>query len=319
MSCLNFNLVDINKIYVAGHNGMLGSALVRRLGDSVIRADKKLLPLQRQGMVEEFFDCYRPEVVILAAAKVGGISANNQKRAEFIYENLQIQNNIIHCSYLFGIKKLLFFASSCAYPKLIEQPMKEEDLLKSPLEYTSEPFSIAKIAGIKMCESYYKQYGCDFISVIPCSLYGANDNFDFNSAHVLSSLLRRFHEAKIKNLSEVEVWGTGETKREFMHVDDAADACLHILQDVSAKNICDDGVSHLNVGTGIETSIAELAEKIAKITGFSGNIKYLTDKEGGTPRKLLDTTRLKKLKWKHKIDLDKGLESTYNWYKENYA
>lgn len=317
MSCLS--IIDINKIFVAGHNGMVGSAIAKRLGGNVMIADKKVLPLQRQEMVEEFFNYYRPDVVILAAAKVGGINANNTNRAEFIYENLQIQNNVIHSSHLFGVKKLLFFGSSCAYPKLISQPMREEELLSSPLEYTSEPFSVAKIAGIKMCESYYKQYGCDFMSITPCSLYGPNDNFNFEEAHVLSSLLRRFHEAKIKNLSEVEVWGTGKVKREFMHVNDVAEACLHILQNVNAKSIYENGISHLNVGSGIEISIGELAEKIAKTTGFTGKIKYLSDKEGGTPRKLLDSARFKKLGWEHKIDLDKGLESTYNWYRENYA
>lgn len=316
---MKFETVNTNKIFIAGHNGMVGSAIGRKIHGDFLKADKRVLDLQRQEMVEAFFAAYRPEIVILAAAKVGGIHANNTYRAEFIYNNIQIQNNIIHSSYLFGVKKLLFLGSSCIYPKFANQPIKEEYLLNSPLESTNEPYAIAKIAGIKMCESYYKQYGCNFVSVMPTNLYGENDNFDLMNAHVLPALLRKFHEAKANNLSEVEVWGTGKAKREFLHVDDMADACLHVLQNISAKDLSDRNLSHINIGTGVDVSIAELAEKIAKITGFTGNIKYQLDKPDGTLRKLLDVSLLKKLGWEYKINLDQGLESTYNWYKEKHA
>ena len=316
---MKFETVNTNKIFIAGHNGMVGSAIGRKIHGDFLKADKRVLDLQRQEMVEAFFAAYRPEIVILAAAKVGGIHANNTYRAEFIYNNIQIQNNIIHSSYLFGVKKLLFLGSSCIYPKFANQPIKEEYLLNSPLESTNEPYAIAKIAGIKMCESYYKQYGCNFVSVMPTNLYGENDNFDLMNAHVLPALLRKFHEAKANNLSEVEVWGTGKAKREFLHVDDMADACLHVLQNISAKDLSDRNLSHINIGTGVDVSIAELAEKIAKITGFTGNIKYQLDKPDGTLRKLLDVSLLKKLGWEYKINLDQGLESTYNWFKEKHA
>ena len=316
---MKLETVDVSKIFIAGHNGMVGSAIAKRIGGGFLKADKRILDLQRQEMVEAFFSHYRPEIVILAAAKVGGIHANNTYRAEFIYNNLQIQNNIIHSCHLFGVKKLLFLGSSCIYPKFANQPIKEEALLNSPLEYTNEPYSIAKIAGIKMCESYYKQYGSNFVSVMPTNLYGENDSFDLMNAHVLPALLRKFHEAKINNSPEVEVWGTGKAKREFMHVDDMADACLHVLKNISAKDLHDRNVSHINVGTGVDISISELAEKIAKATGFSGNIKYQLDKPDGTLRKLLDVSLLKKLGWESKITLDKGLESTYNWYKQTHV
>lgn len=316
---MKFDMVDPNKIFIAGHNGMVGSAIAKKIGNDYIRADRRVLDLRRQDMVENFFGMYRPEIVILAAAKVGGIHANNSLRAEFIYDNLQIQNNIIHTSYLFGVKKLLFLGSSCIYPKFASQPIKEEYLLASPLEYTNEPYAVAKIAGIKMCESYYKQYGSNFISVMPTNLYGPNDNFDLMNAHVLPALLRKFHEAKVNGSPEVEVWGTGKAKREFMHVDDMADACLYVLENINASGLFESGVSHLNVGTGVDISISELSEKIAKIVGFTGKINHQLDKPDGTLRKLLDTSKLKNLGWTHQICLDNGLESTYDWFVKSLA
>jgi len=312
-----FETIDTSRVFIAGHKGMIGSAIGRKISGNFIKADKRILDLRRQDMVEAFFAAYRPEVVILAAAKSGGIHASNSYRAEFMYDNLQIQSNIIHCSYLFGVKKLLFLGGSSIYPKFANQPIKEEYLLNSPLECTNEPDSIAKIAGIKMCESYNRQYGSNFVSVISTNLYGENDNFDSMDAHVLPALLRRFHEAKASGAQEVEVWGTGKAKREFMHVDDMADACLHVLNTISAKEVYDKGVSHINIGTGVDISISELAEKIAKITGFTGKIKYQLDKPDGALRKLLDVSFLNKSGWEYKIKLDDGLKSTYNWYERN--
>lgn len=309
--------IDTSNIFIAGHKGMIGSAIGRKISGNFIKADKRVLDLRRQDMVEAFFAAYRPDVVVLAAAKSGGIHASNSYRAEFMYDNLQIQSNIIHCSYLFGVKKLLFLGGSSIYPKFANQPIKEEYLLNSPLECTNEPDSIAKIAGIKMCESYNRQYGSNFVSVISTNLYGENDNFDSMDAHVLPALLRRFHEAKVSGAQEVEVWGTGKAKREFMHVDDMADACLHVLKTISAKEVYDKGVSHINIGTGVDISISELAEKIAKITGFTGKIKYQLDKPDGALRKLLDVSFLNKSGWEYKIKLDDGLKSTYNWYERN--
>lgn len=309
--------IDTSNIFIAGHKGMIGSAIGRKISGNFIKADKRVLDLRRQDMVEAFFAAYRPDVVVLAAAKSGGIHASNSYRAEFMYDNLQIQSNIIHCSYLFGVKKLLFLGGSSIYPKFANQPIKEEYLLNSPLECTNEPDSIAKIAGIKMCESYNRQYGSNFVSVISTNLYGENDNFDSMDAHVLPALLRRFHEAKVSGAQEVEVWGTGKAKREFMHVDDMADACLHVLNTISAKEVYDKGVSHINIGTGVDISISELAEKIAKITGFTGKIKYQLDKPDGALRKLLDVSFLNKSGWEYKIKLDDGLKSTYNWYERN--
>ena len=311
--------VGVNKIFIAGHEGMVGSAIGRKLGEGYIHAKKRVLDLQRQKEVENFFAEYLPEVVILAAAKVGGIHANNTYRAEFIYNNLQIQNNIIHTAWLFGVKKLIFLGSSCIYPKFAEQPIKEEYLLTSPLEYTNEPYSVAKIAGIKMCESYHKQLGCNFISVMPCNLYGPNDNFHSEDSHVLPALMRRFHEAKENNEPYVEVWGTGKAKREFMHVDDLADAVIFALRNVDAEHIYKQNISHLNIGTGEEISIAELARKIADTVGYKGEIKHQLDKPDGTLRKLLDVSRLHNFGWKHKISLENGLSDTYDWYGEQDA
>jgi GDP-L-fucose synthase len=302
------------KIFLAGHNGMVGSAIGRKLNGEFIKADKSQLDLQRQSDVETFFEKNKPEVVIMAAAKVGGIHSNNKYRAEFIYNNIQIQNNIIHTSYLYGVKKLLFLGSSCIYPKKCKQPMKEEQLLTSTLEYTNEPYAIAKISGIKMCESYYKQYGCNFISVMPTNLYGVNDNFDLENSHVVPALIRKFHEAKVNNKPYVQIWGTGKAKREFMYVDDMADACLFVLKNVDASDLFGSGISHLNIGTGIDLSILKLAEIIANTIGYKGNIEFEVDKPDGHPRKLLDISRLTKLGYKAKIDLYEGIHLTYQDY-----
>ena len=302
------------KIFLAGHNGMVGSAIGRKLNGEFIKADKSDLDLQRQSDVEAFFEKNKPEVVIMAAAKVGGIYSNNKYRAEFIYNNIQIQNNIIHTSYLYGVKKLLFLGSSCIYPKRCKQPMKEEQLLTSRLEYTNEPYAIAKISGIKMCESYYKQYGCNFISVMPTNLYGVNDNFDLENSHVIPALIRKFHEAKVNNKPYVQIWGTGKAKREFMYVDDMADACLFVLKNVDASDLFGSGISHLNIGTGIDLSILKLAEIIANTIGYKGNIEFEVDKPDGHPRKLLDISRLTKLGYKAKIDLYEGIHLTYQDY-----
>lgn len=306
----------MSKTFIAGHNGMVGSALVRKLTnkEELLLLDKNKLNLEDQSQVDIFFETNRPSKVYLAAAKVGGIHANNIYRADFIYNNLQIQNNIIHACYKYGVEKLLFLGSSCIYPKFSEQPIKEESLLTGPLEYTNEPYAIAKIAGIKMCESYYKQYGCNFISVMPTNLYGLNDKFDLKNSHVLPALLRKFHEAKINKNTSVEIWGTGKAKREFMHVDDMADACVHIMNNAEAKDIYESGISHINIGTGEDISISELAQIIAEIVGFKGSINYDSSKPDGTPRKLLDVTRLRSLGFKHKINLKDGITDTYKWY-----
>jgi len=297
-----------SKIYVAGHKGMVGSAIVRKLqkegfSNLVFRTSKEL-DLTNQQAVIAFFEQEQPEYVFLAAAKVGGIEANNTYRAQFLYENLMIQSNVIHQSYVHKVKKLLFLASSCIYPKLAPQPIKEAYLLTGELEATNEPYAIAKIAGIKLCESYNKQYGCNFISVMPTNLYGPNDNYDLNNAHVLPALLRKFHEAKINNAATVEVWGTGTPKREFLHVDDLAAACFHLMQTYQ-------GNVSVNIGTGKDLSIKELAELIKKVTDFKGNIVWNTTKPDGTPRKLLDVGLIHSLGWKHSIDLEAGIGEVY--------
>ena len=307
-----------SKIYVAGHRGMVGSALVRLLHakgfQNLILRTSAELDLTNQAAVQDFFQKEKPEYVFLAAAKVGGIEANNNYRAQFLYENLMIQNNVIHQSYLYGVKKLLFLASSCIYPKMAPQPIKEEYLLSGKLEPTNEPYAIAKIAGIKMCETYNKQYGCNFISVMPTNLYGPNDNYDLKNSHVLPALLRKFHEAKIKmnttGNSEpvgselVELWGTGTPKREFLHVDDLADACLYLM------NTYNNNIS-VNIGTGKDISIKELAELIKEITGFDGGIVWNTDKPDGTPRKLLDVSLIENLGWSYTKELRDGIKEVY--------
>jgi len=309
------------KIFIAGHKGMVGSAIYKKLStrkDAEIHIiNKSSLDLLDQTRVNEYFYINNFDIVINCAAKVGGIHSNNTFRADFIYQNLQIQNNLIHASYLSDVKKFLFLGSSCIYPKFAEQPIKEEYLLTSPLEYTNEPYAIAKIAGIKMCENYYKQYGCNFISVMPTNLYGPNDNFHPQNSHVLPGLLHRFHLAKVENKPFVEIWGTGKAKREFMHVDDMADACLHVLDNVEAEELYSQNISQINIGSGEEVSIYDLSYKIAKVVDYTGEIKFDLSKPDGTLRKLLDCKRLNKLGFKTKISLEEGLKSTYNWYINN--
>lgn len=297
------------KIYIAGSTGMVGSAIVRKLQgegfSNLLVCTSKKLDLTDQQAVITFFQKERPEYVFLAAAKVGGIKANETFRGQFLYENLMIQNNIIHNSYFYSVKKLLFLASSCIYPKFAPQPIKEEYLMDGKLEPTNEPYSIAKLAGVKLCENYNRQYGCDFISVMPTNLYGPNDNYDLDSAHVLPALLRKFHEAKLNNSPEVEVWGTGTPKREFLHVDDLAEACLYLMQTYS-------GNVSVNIGTGKDISIRELAEMVKGIIGYHGMMIWNKEKPDGTPRKLLDVSRINKLGWKHKIKLEEGITKVYN-------
>ncbi|GAB4206583.1 MAG: GDP-L-fucose synthase [Bacteroidia bacterium] len=304
------------KIYVAGHRGMVGSAIYRKLQQegytNIITKTSKELDLRRQAEVEKFFETFRPEYVFLAAAKVGGILANNTYRAEFLYDNLMIQNNVIHASYKYGVKKLLFLGSSCIYPKLCPQPMKEEYLLSGYLEPTNEPYAIAKITGIKMCEAYRDQYGCNFISAMPTNLYGPNDNYDLNNSHVLPALIRKFHEAKVNNQKQVTVWGTGTPRRELMHVDDLADACLFLMNNYNEKKF-------VNVGTGKDISIGELAELVKKIVGYEGKITFDTSKPDGTPKKLLDLTYLHSMGWKHSIELEEGIKMTYDDFLKNQS
>ncbi len=303
------------KIYIAGHKGLVGSALVRILQkqglDNLILKTRQELNLLDYQAVTEFFKKEKPEYIFLAAAKVGGIMANNTHPAEFIYENLTIQNNIIHNAYLNKTKKLLFLGSSCIYPKLSPQPIKEEYLLSNYLEPTNKPYAIAKIAGITMCQTYNRQYKTKFISVMPTNLYGPNDNFDLENSHVLPALISKFHKAKIDNKKKIIIWGTGKPKREFLHVDDLADACIFLMNDYNKSDI-------INIGTGKDISIKELAEMIKDIVRFKGEIKWDANKPDGTPRKLLDVGRLHKLGWKHKINLKQGIKNTYGWYKNNY-
>lgn len=308
------------KIFIAGHNGLVGSAIKRRLDKEdveVIYANRHSLDLLDQRAVGYFFEANKPDVVIDAAAKVGGIHANNVYRADFIYQNLQIQNNIIHSSHENNVKKLIFLGSICIYPKFAQQPIKEEYLLTSPLEPTNEPYAISKIAGIKMCESYYRQYGKDFFSLMPTNQYGPGDNFHLENSHVLPALLRKFHEAKRDNLDSVEVWGTGKAKREFQYVDDLADACAFAIENITSDDIYQNGATHLNVGTGEECSIENLAKNIAEVVGYQGSITFQTDKPDGVLRRVGDNSRINKLGWTHKYTLEEGLDSTYNWYKNN--
>lgn len=306
-------MIDKNaKIYIAGHRGMVGSAIVRRLKkdgyENIVTRTSKELNLTEQQAVRDFFAAEKPDIVVLAAAKVGGIHANNVYRGQFIYENLMIQNNVIHSAYENEVKKLLFLGSSCIYPKLAPQPMNEDCLLTSELEQTNEPYAIAKIAGIKMAENYRRQYGCNYISAMPTNLYGPNDNYDLNNSHVLPALIRKFHTAKVEGHPTVEVWGTGSPMREFLHVDDLADACYFLLQNYDEQDF-------VNIGTGVDCTIKELAETIKEVVGFEGELVWNTDKPDGTPRKLMDVSRLNKLGWKHKIDLRQGIEMTYEVFK----
>jgi len=315
-----------SKIYIAGHRGLVGSAIVKKLKlkgyTNLIYRTHNKLDLTNQKDVAEFFETEKPEYVILAAAKVGGIIANNTYRADFIYENLQIQNNVIHHSYLNGVTKLLFLGSTCIYPKNSPQPMKEETLLTSELEYTNEPYAIAKIAGIKMCESYNIQYGTNFISVMPTNLYGVNDNFDLETSHVLPALLRKMHEAKINNELKVEIWGSGKPRREFLYSEDMADACVFLLEnrdfkDTYSKDEKEIRNTHINIGTGVDISIKELALTIKKIVGYEGELYFNTSKPDGTMVKLTDPSKLHALGWKHEIELEDGIRRVYEWYLKN--
>ena len=341
-----------SKIYVAGHRGLVGSAIVKNLQTkgytNIVMRTHDELDLVNQQSVAAFFELEKPEYVILAAAKVGGIAANNTYRADFIYENIQIQNNVIHQSYLSGVKKLLFLGSTCIYPKNAPQPMPEDSLLTSPLEYTNEPYAIAKIAGIKMCESYNIQYGTNFISVMPTNLYGPHDNFDLEKSHVLPALIRKIHLAKLlsegkheevaKDLkvnniveakaclskfgvteSKVEIWGTGKPRREFLYSEDMADACVFLLENINFSDLYEVGQkeirnTHINIGTGIDISIAELAKTIKNIIGYQGDLYFNGDKPDGTMVKLTDPTKLHSLGWVHKTKLEDGIKSLYKWY-----
>ena len=303
------------KIYVAGHRGLVGSAIVRKLKaegyDNLVARTSNGLDLRRQTDVEAFFDKERPEYVFLAAAKVGGINANNTYRADFIYENLQVQNNVIWSSYKFGVKKLIFLGSVCIYPKFAPVPVKEEYLLTGTLEPANEPYAIAKIAGIKLCEALWDQYGFKAISCMPANLYGINDNFDLQNAHVIPALIRKFYEAKEKGDKSVALWGTGSSLREFLHADDAADAIVFLMKNYNEKGL-------VNVGTGEDISIKGLAMLIKEIVSYNGEIIWDTSKPDGTPRRPLDVTKIHSLGWRHSIGFRKGLSKTYEWFKKHY-
>lgn len=302
-------MIKSSKIFVAGHRGMVGSSIVRKLRtdgfENLVLKSSGELDLRDQTAVEKFFEHERPEYVFLAAAKVGGIVANNTFRGEFLYENLMIQTNVIHQAYKTGVKKLLFLGSSCIYPALAPQPLKEEYLLTGLLELTNEPYAIAKIAGIKMCDAYRSQYGCNFISAMPTNLYGPNDNYDLQTSHVIPALIRKFHEAKLKHEKTVTVWGTGKPMREFMHVDDLAEACLILMEKYNEAGF-------INVGTGVDLSIKSLAELIGEVVGYKGQIQFDTTRPDGTPRKLMDVSRIQKFGWNKKIELADGLRRLHD-------
>jgi len=304
-----------DKIYVAGHRGMVGSAILERLQEegfkNTLTRTSQELDLRDQHAVADFFQAEKPQYVFLAAAKVGGIVANNTYRADFLYENLAIQNNVIHQSYIQGVKKLMFLGSSCIYPKMAPQPLKEDYLLTGILEPTNEPYAIAKIAGIKMCEAYRAQYGCNFISVMPTNLYGYNDNYHPENSHVLPALIRRFHEAQQNNIPEVSIWGSGSPRREFLFSSDLANACVFLMQKY-------DDNQFINIGTGEDISIKDLALLVQKIIGYSGNISFDGSKPDGTPRKLMDVSKLHRLGWTHKISLEEGIKLAYEDFKAKY-
>lgn len=303
-----------DKIYVAGHRGLVGSAIVRSLKakgyNNIIGKTHKELDLTNQTAVQAFFETEKPDVVVLAAAKVGGINANHTYPAEFAYENLQIQCNVIKCCHDYKVKKLLFLGSTCIYPKLAEQPIVEDALLTGALEPTNEAYAIAKIAGLEMCKFFKRQYGDNFISCMPTNLYGPNDNYDLNGSHVMPAMIRKFHDAKINGAQSVELWGTGTPLREFLYVDDMADACVFLLEEY-------DGEQHVNIGTGKEISIKELAETVKEIVGYTGDIVWNTEMPDGTPRKLTNVDKLHKLGFKHKVELQEGIELSYKWFCEN--
>lgn len=304
-----------SKIYVAGHRGLVGSAIVRNLEakgyTNIIYRTHEELDLTNQADVQAFFKEEQPEYVILAAAKVGGIHANNTYPADFIYDNLMIQNNVIKAAHDYKVKKLLFLGSTCIYPKMAPQPIREEYLLTGALEETNEAYAVAKIAGLEMCKFFKRQYGDNFISCMPTNLYGPNDNFDLKSSHVLPALIRKFHEAKVNGSDTVEVWGTGTPLREFIYVDDMADACVFLMENY-------DGEQHVNIGTGEEVSIRELAETVKEVVGFNGELVFNTDMPDGTPRKLTTVDKLHGLGWKHKVSLNEGINRAYEWFLENY-
>jgi len=308
------SLTKQDKIYVAGHRGLVGSAIVRSLKRSgytnIIGKTHKELDLTDQKAVRDFFEAERPDVVVLAAAKVGGINANQTMPAEFAYENMQIQCNVIKCCHDYKVKKLLFLGSTCIYPKMAPQPIPEDALLTGPLEVTNEAYAIAKIAGMEMCRFFKKQYGDDFISCMPTNLYGPYDNYDLSNSHVLPAMIRKFHEAKINNAPSVELWGTGSPLREFLYSDDMADACVFLLENYS-------GERHVNIGTGKEVTIKQLAELVKKAVGFNGDIVWNSDMPDGTPRKLADVSKLHSLGWTHKVELEEGVKLAYDWFKEN--
>jgi GDP-L-fucose synthase len=314
-----------SKIYVAGHQGMVGSAICRQLVQqgyqNIVTRTRQDLTLLDQNAVADFMATEKPDYIFLAAAKVGGIFANNEFPADFIYENLMIEANIIHQAFKTGCTRLLFLGSSCIYPKLAEQPMNESSLLTGTLESTNEPYAIAKIAGIKLCESYNRQYGTDFRSVMPTNLYGPHDNFHEKNSHVVPALLRRFHNATLNNQASVEVWGTGKAMREFMYVEDMAAACLHVMNlshDTYVQHT-DPMMSHINVGTGKDVTIAQLVQEVVRVTGYPGQVLWNTNMPDGTPRKLLDVSRLKTLGWHYTVDLSEGLDLSYQWFLDNQS
>ena len=312
---MEYCIKKTDKIFVAGHRGLVGSAIVRNLESkgytNIVTRTHKELDLKDQAGVNRFFDEEKPDVVVLAAAKVGGINANNTTPAEFAYENMQIQCNVIHASHTHNVKKLLFLGSTCIYPRMAPQPIPEDALLTGPLETTNEAYAIAKISGLEMCKFYKRQYGDDYISCMPTNLYGPHDNYDLSGSHVMPAMIRKFHEAKVNNAPSVELWGTGTPLREFLYVDDMADACVFLLENYS-------GEQHVNIGTGVEVTIKELAETVKRIVGYEGEIVWNKDMPDGTPRKLTDVTKLHGLGWKHKVDLEEGVKLSYDWFKENY-
>ncbi len=312
---MEYCIKKTDKIFVAGHRGLVGSAIVRNLESkgytNIVTRTHKELDLKDQAGVNRLFDEEKPDVVVLAAAKVGGINANNTTPAEFAYENMQIQCNVIHASHTHNVKKLLFLGSTCIYPRMAPQPIPEDALLTGPLETTNEAYAIAKISGLEMCKFYKRQYGDDYISCMPTNLYGPHDNYDLSGSHVMPAMIRKFHEAKVNSAPHVELWGTGTPLREFLYVDDMADACVFLLENYS-------GEQHVNIGTGVEVTIKELAETVKRIVGYEGEIVWNKDMPDGTPRKLTDVTKLHGLGWKHKVDLEEGVKLSYDWFKENY-